>query len=243
MRPLAAAVERLAAGGAVTLSRAPEGYDAFVVAELARGFNLPIVLDDGDDFAAVQRGHVKNHQSQRAAADHGHSVAGMRATVLKAMHRAGQRLGQRRVLQRHVLRHKQRILGHNARRNADELRISAVVEEQIVAQVLLAMRAEITLPAGCGVQRDYAVAGGKALGSLTNLDDSSGLFMAKERRRHNHARVIAPPEDLQVGSAGERRVHADDQLTGFGFGNGNLLDADIFAAVENGSLHGVAAVQ
>jgi hypothetical protein len=159
------------------------------------------------------------------------------------MHRAGQRLGQRRVLQRHVLRHKQRILGHNARRNADELRISAVVEEQIVAQVLLAMRAEITLPAGCGVQRDYAVAGGKALGSLTNLDDSSGLFMAKERRRHNHARVIAPPEDLQVGSAGERRVHADDQLTGFGFGNGNLLDADIFATVENGSLHGVAAVQ
>ena len=37
MRSLAAAVERLAAGGAVTLSRAPEGYDAFVVAALARG--------------------------------------------------------------------------------------------------------------------------------------------------------------------------------------------------------------
>ena len=37
MRSFAAAVERLAAGGAVTLSRAPEGYDAFVVAALARG--------------------------------------------------------------------------------------------------------------------------------------------------------------------------------------------------------------
>ena len=37
MRTLAAAVERLVAGGAVTLSRAPEGYDAFVVASLARG--------------------------------------------------------------------------------------------------------------------------------------------------------------------------------------------------------------
>ena len=37
MKSLAAAVERLAAGGAVTLSRAPEGYDAFVVAALARG--------------------------------------------------------------------------------------------------------------------------------------------------------------------------------------------------------------
>ena len=37
MKKLAAAVERLAAGSAVTLSRAPEGYDAFVVAGLARG--------------------------------------------------------------------------------------------------------------------------------------------------------------------------------------------------------------
>jgi len=37
VRSLAAAVERLAAGGAVTLSHAPEGYDAFVVAALARG--------------------------------------------------------------------------------------------------------------------------------------------------------------------------------------------------------------
>jgi len=37
VRSLVAAVERLAAGGAVTLSRAPEGYDAFVVAALARG--------------------------------------------------------------------------------------------------------------------------------------------------------------------------------------------------------------
>ncbi len=33
---LAPAVRRLAEGGAVTLCRAPEGYDAFVVAELTR---------------------------------------------------------------------------------------------------------------------------------------------------------------------------------------------------------------
>ncbi|HEY1453510.1 MAG TPA: CarD family transcriptional regulator, partial [Roseiarcus sp.] len=34
--PVAAAIRRLAEGGAVTLARAPEGYDAFVVAELTR---------------------------------------------------------------------------------------------------------------------------------------------------------------------------------------------------------------
>src|SRR5208282_235785 len=33
---LSSAVRRLAEGGAVTLCRAPEGYDAFIVAELAR---------------------------------------------------------------------------------------------------------------------------------------------------------------------------------------------------------------
>ena len=36
MTPLASAVRRLAEGGAVTLARAPEGFDAFVVADLTR---------------------------------------------------------------------------------------------------------------------------------------------------------------------------------------------------------------
>ena len=36
MSPIAPAIGRLEEGGAVTLARAPEGYDAFVVAELTR---------------------------------------------------------------------------------------------------------------------------------------------------------------------------------------------------------------
>ena len=36
MSPIASAIGRLEEGGAVTLARAPEGYDAFVVAELTR---------------------------------------------------------------------------------------------------------------------------------------------------------------------------------------------------------------
>ncbi len=36
MTPIASAIRRLEEGGAVTLARAPEGYDAFVVAELTR---------------------------------------------------------------------------------------------------------------------------------------------------------------------------------------------------------------
>ena len=36
MTPIASAIRRLEEGGAVTLARAPEGYDAFVVAEVTR---------------------------------------------------------------------------------------------------------------------------------------------------------------------------------------------------------------
>ena len=67
--------------------------------------------------------------------------------------------------------------------------------------------------------------------------------MAEERRGNDHARVIAAAKNFQIGSAGERRAHADDQLADGGLGNGNLLDADIFAAVEDGGLHGAAPVK
>ncbi len=60
------------------------------------------------------------------------------------------------------------------------------------------------------------------------------MLVAEERGRHDHARVIAAAKDLQIGSAGERRADADDQLARCGLGNGNLLDANIFAAVEDG---------
>ena len=128
-------------------------------AQLARRFHLAVVLDDGDHFAAGQRGDVQNHQAQRAAADDRDGVAGMRPRIFKSVHGAGQRLGQRRVFQRNVVGNMQRVLGDDARRNANELGIGAVVEEQIVAEIFLAALAEVALAAGRGVERDDAVAG------------------------------------------------------------------------------------
>ncbi len=61
---------------------------------------------------------------------------GMR--IFKAVHGAGQRLSQRSVLQRNVVENMEGILGHDAGRDADELGIGAVVEEQVVAEVFLA---------------------------------------------------------------------------------------------------------
>ena len=85
-------------------------------AKLARRFNLAVVLDDRDRFAASQRGDVENHQPQRPAADDGDGVAGARMRVFKAVHGAGQRLGERCVLQRHVIGNDEGILGDDALR-------------------------------------------------------------------------------------------------------------------------------
>ena len=67
--------------------------------------------------------------------------------------------------------------------------------------------------------------------------------MAKQRRRHDHARMIAAAKDLQVGSAGQRRAHAHNQLARGGLWDRHLLDANIFAAVEDCGLHGAAPAE
>src|ERR1700722_20970696 len=48
LSPVAAALRRLEEGGAVTLAHAPEGYDAFVVAELTRA-----LAKDGEQRAVT----------------------------------------------------------------------------------------------------------------------------------------------------------------------------------------------
>ena len=113
-------------------------------AELPRRFNLAVVLDDGDGFKTGQRGDVKNHEAQRAAANDGDDIALARMGVLESVHGAGQRLSERGVLEGDILRNDERVLGDDARGNLDELSVGAVVEEQIVAKILLAAQAEIS---------------------------------------------------------------------------------------------------
>src|ERR1019366_1553633 len=110
------------------------------------------------------------------------------------------------------------IFRHDARRNADELGVGSIVEEQVVAEVLLAAIAEIAVAAWGGVERHDAVTGSEVSDSLAGLHNGSGQFVAKKRWRHDHARMIAAAEHLQVGSARERGAYADNQLAGRGFG-------------------------
>ena len=161
----------------------------------------------------------------------------------KSVHGTGQRLGESRVLKRHILRNDKRVLRDNALGNFDELGISAVVEDQIVAKIFLAVQAEVAQAARRGVERDDAVAGREIGDSLARFDDRAGKLVAEERGRNNHARVISAAKDFEIGAAGESRAHADDELARGCLGNGNLLDANIFAAVKDGGAHGDAPVK
>ena len=78
----------------------------------------------------------------------GNRIARARSRFLEAAHHACQRFHQRRVLIADLVGNQVGIALHDARRNADVLRIGAVVEQQVLAEILEAAVAEETLAAG-----------------------------------------------------------------------------------------------
>src|SRR5579884_3398478 len=108
------------------------------------------------------------------------------------------------MLERNVIGNVQSVLRNNARRDTDVLRVSAIVEQQIVAEIFLVTLAEIALAAWSRVKRYYAIARLEVSYTLACLNHSSGEFVPEQCGRNNHARVISAAEDLQVSAAGER---------------------------------------
>ena len=148
-RERARLLDRLADGGSLNDMRG---------AELPCRLNLAVVLDDGDDLVAGQRGDMQDHQAQRTAADHG-DMSPLRGSESSNPWTAQASGSVSAACSSGTLSgNKQRVLGDDARRNLDELGVGAVVEEQIVAKVLLPARAEVALAARRGVERHHAVA-------------------------------------------------------------------------------------
>ena len=145
------------------------------------------------------------------------------------------------MLKRNVIGNVQRVFGDDARRNADELSIGAVVEEQIVTEIFLPMLAEVALAAGCGVERHHTAAVRKTLNSLPDLDNGSSQLVAEEGRRHDHAGMVTAAKDFQVCSASEGGADADNQLAGGCPGNWHIFNPNVLAAVQNRGLHGSLA--
>ena len=122
--------------------------DQFVGAQCGRAIQLRLPAADRDHAAAVELGQFDEHQSDRTQADNRHRVAGARSRFLQAAHHARQRFDQRRVLIAHFVGNQVGIALHDAGRNANVLGVGAVVEQQVLAEILEAPVAEETLPQG-----------------------------------------------------------------------------------------------
>ena len=140
------------------------------------------MLDYGYYVASSQSGDVKNHQAERAAADDGYGVAGVGVRVFKTVKSAGQRLGESGVFKGYMFGNDQRVLGNNARGDADEFGISAVVEEEIFTEIFLGALAEVAVTAGSGVDWDDTIADREILDTRTDFGDFAGDFVAQSQR-------------------------------------------------------------
>jgi hypothetical protein len=89
-----------------------------------------------------------------------------------------------------------RILGHDARRDADVFGVSAVIEEQVFTKVFLFADAPEASPARRRIQRHHAHARFKAAHTGARLMHHACQLMPEERRRRDHPGMVPTAEDF-----------------------------------------------
>ncbi len=209
-------------------------------AKATRRGDLVFAFDDSDDVEAEQRGGVDEEQSDGAGAEDDGSLVGRGARLFEAADDAGEGFGEGSVLEGDVVGDTQGVLLDDARRDADEFGVGTVVEEKVVAEVLLVVAAEEAGVAGRGVEREDAVADGEGGDAVSDLNDGSGKLVAEEAIEGEHLGVVAAAVDLEVGATGKGGAHPQDQLAGTCGGDRDIFDAEVFLAAEDGGSHGSA---
>ena len=91
--------------------------------------------------------------------------------------------------------------------------------------------------AGRGVEGYDTHALLEAIDVSTNLLHDSGKFVAEKRRRHDHARVIAPLVHLEIGAASQGDLNFDENLAIADARDGYFFDLEVFFAVQDGGSH------
>src|SRR4029077_8334967 len=127
----------------------------------------------------------------------------MHTRFVNAPQHTRERLRHSSIHKRHVGRNLQHVLADDTAWDANVLGISAVVEEQILAEVAVLPAAKKAYAARRGVRRHNTRTQRQAVGKLrTHLLHHSGKLMSEDRRRRDHARMVTALPDLEVGSAG-----------------------------------------
>ena len=134
---------------------------------------------DGDDAGAEDLGEPHEHEADGPQTDDHHVVAGADGGLLQAAQHTRQRLDQSRILIGHVGRDLVHIPLHDAVGNADVLGVSAVVEEQVLAEVFDPALAVEAFQAGRRVGGHHALSHTPALDLIPDRDDITGEFVAE----------------------------------------------------------------
>src|SRR5262249_17912699 len=108
---------------------------------------------------------------------------------------------------------------------------------QIFAKVLQALVTEEALLARGGVGSDDPVADREPRDTLADGDDITCQFVPEHGRGHDHAGMVAAPEHLDVGAAGESYLDSYEDVSAINCRNGYRLDLQVFLAVKHGGHH------
>src|SRR5262245_44824142 len=101
------------------------------------------------------------------------------------------------------MRDLQHVFHDDACWNAHVFGVSAVVEENVLAEIFLAAAAVVTAKTGRRICRNDAHADAPAsFGAFANGHDLTDHFVAEDGGRLNHLGVIAALPDFQVGAVG-----------------------------------------
>jgi predicted regulator of Ras-like GTPase activity (Roadblock/LC7/MglB family) len=99
------------------------------------------------------RKNADEFQSDGPATDDDNRIAGMHARLADSAQDASQWLGHGGILKGDTIGNLDHVLAHDAPRNADVLRVGAIIEKQILAKIRLALAAEETRIARRGICR------------------------------------------------------------------------------------------
>ena len=161
----------------------------------------------------------------------------MRSRFLKTAHHTRQWFHQSRILIADSVGNEVCIALHDAGRDADVLGVSAVVEEQVLAEILQAPFAEETFSAGRRIGGHHALPHREVRHVLANCYDIPRQFVPEHSRGHDHPSVVSATEDFDIGAAGKRHLDPYEDVSAFNCRNGYRLYLQMLLAVKHSSHH------
>ena len=234
VRPVPVRAERTEPGTEVL---ARHGDDRLARPERAGAREATRVAAHRDHGRAAQGGEAHEHQADRPRAENRHGLPLPDAALLDATHDARERLDHRRLSEAEPVLEREHVVPDDPGRDARELGVGAVPEQEVVAEALPAGQAVAALAAGRGVRGHHTRPGREALDPRAGLLDDARDLVAEHGRRPDHPRVVPAAEHLDVRPARERDPRPQQDLAVLGPRQRDRLDPHVLAAVEDGRLH------